>query len=115
MVHSIKQMRKLAGEDCLLITEHGFDATHVFAAIWPSGEDEMGKRPLGAYARWLAPGTVEVCRVKDVRGAHRAWENGGVPIVNDSDVTRELMQLQAQFVNADHSSRTRPDSRAPGK
>jgi hypothetical protein len=113
-VFYLKHLRELAGPDCLVITEHGFDATHVFAAIWPSGEDDQGKRPLDEFARWLVPGSVEVVRVKNAEGARRAWAEGGTPLVNDSDVGPQLMAIQDEFVLANRASRVRPDVPAPG-
>jgi hypothetical protein len=113
MVYYAKHLRELAGPECLIFTEHGFDATHLFAAIWPSGEDELGKRPLGEYARWLAEGTVEIVRVKGVDGARRAWAEGGIPIFNDNDLAAPYAELQRQFVREDGSSIARPDCPPP--
>ncbi|MAX26355.1 MAG: hypothetical protein CMJ19_17825 [Phycisphaeraceae bacterium] len=88
-VYYLKQLRAEMGPDIELFTEFGFDATHLFAAIWPrsttmgtiemrdeptpSVDDDMRvdlHLPLGnapeeplTYYRWLNPGATEVCRV----------------------------------------------------
>lgn len=103
----LKHLRDRYGRRLLLITEGGFDVQHVYAAQWPNAQD--GKRPLGEYARWLMPGTFEVCRCFSLDGAKRAWAEGGVPIVSTSLVNADLMAAQAQVVNADGSSKVRSD------
>ncbi len=108
-IRYLKRLREKVGPDPLIVTEHGWDALHLFACIWPSGEDELGKRPLGEYVRWLSGGTVEICRAFSAAGAERAWREGGIPILNDSDINRELARLQSEYVHADGSSRVRED------
>lgn len=103
----LKHLRETTGPDCFTFIEHGSDAQHVYAAIWPWGGDKLGKAPLGDYARWLTPGTVEICRVTNLEGAKRAWEGGAVPA--GIDLSDELVALQKQYVNADWTSRVRPD------
>ncbi|MCC6580263.1 MAG: hypothetical protein IT440_07455 [Phycisphaeraceae bacterium] len=109
----LKHLRAKVGPDALIVTEHGFDALHVFAMNWPSGEDDLGKRPLGDFARWLTAGTVELCRVKGPQGAQRAWAEGGVPLVNDSDMNEAIARLQKGFVRDDGNSRLRTDCGQP--
>jgi len=110
----LKHLREGVGADPLIFIEHGFDAFHVYAAIWPSGQDKHGKRPIGPFAQWLIPGSLDVCRAHSIEGAKRTWQQGGVPIVNDVQVDETLMQLQRVYVNADRTSKVRKDCRPPG-
>ncbi len=112
-VFYLKRLRELAGPEKLIVTEHGFDGYHIFAAIWPVGKDKLGKKPLGAFARWLTLGSVEICRVHNIQGAQRTWVQGGIPILNDVSINAALMQMQKQYVNPDGSSRVRKDCLPP--
>lgn len=103
----LRHLRELLGPDNFFFIEHGFDAQHLYAPIWPPGGDAHGKSPFDEYARWLCAGTVEICRVNDLEGAKRAWEGGAIPFalpLND-----ELVALQKRYVQDDWTSVKRPD------
>lgn len=107
----LQKLRELAGPDRLLLTEHGCDAFHVYAARWPGGGDTLGKKPFGldSYARWLIDKTVEVCRVYNYDGVERALEWGGIPLMNDYLISSSIMQLQATHVSTTGDSLVRTD------
>lgn len=112
-VFYLKHLREKLGPDTLLVTEFGFDAFSVYVSIWPNIQDESGHKPYGEITRWLVPGSVDFCRVLNVSGAKRVWEQGAVPMVNDFMVNGELMQVQDQFVNPDGTSKVRSDCLVP--
>lgn len=112
-VFYLKHLRDKLGPDTLLVTEFGFDAFSVYAAIWPVLRDDDGHKPYGDYAQWLVPGSVDYCRVHNLNGAKRVWEQGGVPMINDYMINNPLMQVQSQFVNPDGSSKVRTDCLTP--
>jgi hypothetical protein len=109
----LKHLREKLGPDALVVTEFGFDVYSVYAMIWPNASDKLGKLPIGEFAQWLVPGSVEFCRAYSVEGVERAWQLGAVPMVNDFSVNTELMQIQSRYVNPDGSSKVRGDCQSP--
>ncbi|MAX22973.1 MAG: hypothetical protein CMJ19_00600 [Phycisphaeraceae bacterium] len=109
----LKHLRDKFGPDALLVSEFGFDVFSVYAMVWPNASDKLGQKPIGAFAQWLVPGSVEFCRAYHVDGVKRAWQMGAVPMINDFSVNTALMQMQNQYVNPDGSSKVRSDCQSP--
>ena len=157
-VRYLRDLRNILGPDSHVIPEGGFDAFHVYAPFWIKNSsiglvDTKGtpndvsddetvyyRFPLGniqgeplSYARWLIPGSSEICRIDSKYGGetftpghdyfglgtvptdsdhlHEIWSKGAIPIMNEyringdgDDESKFSMTIQHQYVNGPNDS-----------